>query len=59
MNYVLAPITFILVGISLLVTYSITTLVGLCLGLGGILNYPILWLLGKINGRQRIQRKIK
>lgn len=56
MKVLLMPITFVLISISILITYSIATATGLLLAIGGTLNYPLLWTIGKLNGRQRIQR---
>lgn len=52
-----ATILYLLLSISVTITYSIATASGLLLAIGGTLNYPLLWTIGKLNGRQRIQRQ--
>lgn len=57
MKIIQATITYILLSITVIITYSIATATGLLLAIGGTLNYPLLWTIGKLNGRQTIQRQ--
>ena len=57
MDIIKATISYILLALTLLVTYSIALVCGVFLAIGGAINYPLLYVLGILNGRQRIQRK--
>jgi len=50
-------ISMILVPISIFVTYSTAIISGVCLAIGSIANYPILYLLGQIRGSKKIRTK--
>jgi hypothetical protein len=43
---------FLLLSISLTVTYSIAIPVGIFLAMGSAINHPILWTIGKLRGRR-------
>lgn len=56
MKILLVAISYILLSITMIITYSIAMATGLLLALGGTLNYPLLWTIGKLNGQRRIQK---
>ena len=55
--YIIASI--ILLPISFFLTYSTAIISGVCLAIGSIANYPILYLLGQFRGSEKIRTKIK
>ena len=58
MHSIKTVITSILIVLSLIVTYSTAAITGIILAIGSAVNYPILYLIGRLSsGRQEIQRR--
>ena len=58
MHSIKTVITSILLVLSLIVTYSTVAVSGITLAIGSAVNYPILYLIGRLSGgRQKIQRR--
>lgn len=58
-NVIKFVLSTILLALSLIVTYSTVVVSGFFLAIGTCVNYPILYTLGRINGREKIIRIYK
>lgn len=57
MKLILLTLTVLLLTLTSLVTYSTAVVTGTMLALASAVNYPLLKLLGLINGRKKIQTR--